>query len=118
MELSKSAPRPKNPDNRLFAPTINDITRTIKTSVLKNPFMSPPKIIVEPATTIPIRETANATGPVNDFLNLVSQASYGSPPPLPSDAYALSLNKISIKNAKNISKSIFFKTVVFNNLSF
>lgn len=94
------------------------MTRTIKTNVLKKLFISPPKIRTHPETIIPMTETANATGPVNESRNFPSQPSYGKPPPEPSDANAQLLNKTRAKTAKNIIVFTFFKTVVFKNFLF
>ncbi len=46
-----------------------------KTSVLKKPFKSPPKIKTPPAMTMPTIDNVNATGPVTELRKFVSQPS-------------------------------------------
>nr|GEU28173.1 hypothetical protein [Tanacetum cinerariifolium] len=83
-----SAPRPKKVLITFCAPTSSAITSTRKIRVRKKPLRSPPKISTPPAMTMPMIESAKATGPVTELRRLVSQDSYGSEPPVPSAAQA------------------------------
>ena len=70
-----SAPRPKKLLIMFCAPTRKASTSTMKIRVRKNPLKSPPITNAPPATTMPIIESENATGPVTELRRFMSQLS-------------------------------------------